>query len=596
MTRTLERSLVALSVLANIAPHFAAAQRLLPDFEDATQSAGVTMEHVYVEELHDPFRQIAGGVASGDVNGNGWPDLYVVGGDGARQYLFLNRGDGTYSEGAHAAGIDFSGQLISGPILADTDGDRDLDLFVGTVGFAVDKVPRLLINDGKGRFIDGSSERRTFPPGPYVGATFGDYDGDGYLDLFTSHWIMARDRSELEYLWRNEGGNVFRGATNNMGLEIAVDPDILGAAATMTFTGNFADIDNDGWPDLLVASDYGLSQAFRNLAGITFVDVSTPVISDENGMGATVGDYDNDGHLDWFVTSIFDPVGDPFGRWGATGNRLYRNTGAGSFEDTTEVSGVRDGAWGWGACFADFDNDGWLDIFHVNGWYATLVDQWVGTPARLFMNNRDGTFTESAQPAGIADRGEGRGVACFDFDRDGDIDVFIANITGPVKLYRNNLDGGGNFLHVKLVGAPPNTEAIGARISIESAGGLRQIRELRAGSNYLSQDPAVAHFGLDHESLVKEVSIRWPFGTRNTELQNVAANQHLVIFEVDSDSNCDGRVSASDLSSIARALQTGPTAAPCPGGDLNYDGVVDSADLQSVVSRLFANDVKVGTR
>jgi len=566
----------------------AAAQPLPVSFSDVTVAAGVAVEHIYADEPEDPFRQVAGGAATADIDGDGWLDLYVIGGDGARQYAFRNTHDGRFVDIAAVAGIAFAGELLTAPVFADIDGDRDPDLFMGTVGFSVAQEPRLLRNNGNGSFTEVAQGTGMFPAGPYTNASFGDYDGDGRLDLFTTHWVMATDFVVLDHLWRNEGDHTFRGVTTEVGLEIAAEPEILGAEATMSFTANFADIDSDGWPDILLASDYGLSQVFRNRQGTGFDDISTDVISDENGMGGAVGDYDNDGHLDWFVTSIFDPIGDELGRWGNSGNRLYRNRGDGSFDDVTEIAGVRDGDWGWGTCFADFDNDGWLDIFHVNGWVARPEFQWFGTPARLFMNNRDGTFTERATEAGIDDRGEGRGVVCFDYDRDGDIDVFISNINGPVRLFRNDLDSGAGFLNVRLVGRPPNTEAVGARISIQANTGPSQMRELRAGSNFLSQDPIAAHFGLADATNIAALEVAWPHRNQYTRLTEIAANQHLIIFEVTADASCDGKASVADLSAVIAAVARGPRAAPCPGGDLNYDGATDYGDLNFAVAQLFA--------
>ena len=193
-----------------------------------------------------------------------------------------------------------------------------------------------------------------------IAAAAADYDRDGDLDLFTARWGTLDGGAEANgaphpasHLWRNNGDLTFTAIDQMAGLAgLQTFPD-------NTFTPNFADINGDGWPDLLVVADFGESRVFLNQRDGTFRDATTDVISERNGMGAAVGDYDNDGDLDWFVSGISDPNGIPEGNWGANGNRLYRNRGDGSFDDATDEAGVREGYWGWGSCFADFDNDGY---------------------------------------------------------------------------------------------------------------------------------------------------------------------------------------------------------------------------------------------
>jgi hypothetical protein len=236
-------------------------------------------------------------------------------------------------------------------------------------------------------------------------------------------------------------------------------------------------------------------------------------------MGACLADYDNDGDLDWFVTSIWDP---PSFR---TGNRLYRNAGNGTFSDVTDAAGVRAGYWGWATSFADFNNDGHLDIYQENGMRAPFdVD-----PARFWVSNGNATFTERSGEVGINHTGQGRGVVCFDYDRDGDLDIFVANNSQAPKLFRNDGGNAQNSVTVKLRGAAPNTEAIGARV-FATIGGMTQMRELRAGSNYVSQDPVEAFFGCGTATSVDDLRIEWPDGDVDI-LHDMPVNTVLVFTE-----------------------------------------------------------------
>ncbi len=493
-------------------------------FSDVTKQAGFNYQHGITVQIRGDLEtrklHISGGVAVGDYDKDGWVDLYVVRGDIGPNLLFRNLGDGSFEEvSVKARLVSNEGAISSGPTFADFTGDGYLDLFVGGAGKTT---PKLFKNRGDGTFEDITPEYGIADLNNSFSATFGDYDRDGDLDLYVSHWSLSHN-FDRNYLFDNDGKGGFKDASLKAGLGNLIFSD---------FTANFADVNSDGWPDLLIAADFKHTRLFINNRDGTFKDATDPaVITDENGMGAAVGDYDNDGDLDWFVTSIWDTVqADPNTQntWASSGNRLYRNKGDGSFEDVTEFAGVRKGHWGWGSCFADFNNDGHLDIFHVNGFLRDESDSrdistFLDDPVLMFISNGDGTFTDQAQALGLDDTSQGRGVSCFDYDRDGDLDIFIANFGAAPRLYRND---GGNKLHylgVSLKGKPPNTEAIGARVYVTS-NGITQMRELRVGSNFESQNPVDAHFGLANATSVDELKIVWPDGKINV-IHDVAADQ-----------------------------------------------------------------------
>ena len=489
-------------------------------FQEISVAAGIDFVHSSGPggEIAGPdgtFGQ-SGGVAAGDFNNDGYIDLYAIGGQAAESALFRNNGDGTFNDVAQDFDLDIV-QNLSGPSFGDMNGDGWLDLFIGGVEGAA---PLLFLNSQGQSFTDIAQEANITFPETTISASWGDYDRDGNLDIAAAHWTRGV-RSDWLFLMQGNGDLTF----DNVDEETGID---WGNSFSRSFTPIFSDINNDGEQDLLYASDFGSSRVFLNSGDGTFEDITNPIISDENGMGAALADYDNDGDMDWFVTAInqYDHSGHP------DGNRLYENRGDGYFTDVTDTAGVRHGFWGWGACFADFNNDQHLDIFQVNGMIADGTDtfEWERFDddlSRLFMSNGDKTFTESSSQFGIVDDGQGRGVSCFDYDRDGDIDIYVANHGQAAKLYCNNLNV-DNFISVRLENPFSNNYyALGAKISV-TVGDTTMVREIRGGNNYASQDPAEAHFGLGDETIISELRILWP-DLKTTIYQNVTHNQFLKV-------------------------------------------------------------------
>ena len=492
-------------------------------FTEVAADAGVRFVHSGGDT---EAARIAGGAAAGDYDGDSWIDLYVAAGETQPNLLLRNRGDGTFENLADQSGLPTEGMHGAAYTFADIDGDGTLDLFLGGVDGAR---PRVFGGQTNGVFTEETGERNfgNIDFDTYS-AALADYDRDGDLDICLSHWGTRRNDGEpIEHLYRNDGDWSFQPTGIDLGV-VGFDGSERATEIDTTFTPSFADLDGDGWQDLVFASDFENSQVFLNDGSGLFRNSTTVAISDENGMGSALGDFDNDGDIDWFVSSVWDPDGIPEGTWGVSGNRLYENLGNGTFSDATDRAGVREGFWGWGSCFADFNNDGHLDLFHVNGFRLTSTDEFTEDPSRLYINNGDATFSESSELLGLVDTSQGRGIVCFDYDRDGDIDVFIAANDEPSQLWRN--DGGdqnGHYLGVRLRGRAPNTQAIGARITLFS-GDRRQIREIRAGNNFTSQNPAEAHFGLGIDTVIDRLRIRWPRG-EISELSAVAADQMLVV-------------------------------------------------------------------
>ena len=475
-----------------------------------------------VLEMTDEELQ-SGGVAAADVDGDGDVDFYVVGGNTEPNHFYRNRGDGTFEEVGTELGLDLV-HWGSGPAFGDIDGDGDLDLFVGAVLGDPHHVFENRLDQAEARFVDATrASGIRLSSANTMSATFFDYDRDGFVDLFLTHWGNRYEAGkDTETVWRNNGDGSFV----NTSIESGIAAALVELRTDWSFTPNFSDIDGDGDADLLMSSDFEESQVFLNNDDGTFTNVTDQdVMNDQAGMGAAVGDYDNDGDMDWFVTSIYnlDLLDGNY-----IGNRLYRNEGGGVFGDITRPARVADGGWAWGACAADFDNDGNVDILHVNGWDVLDGKDYRGDPIRFFHNTGPGiVFREIAREIGLTNDAQGRGVACFDMGRDGDVDVLISNNSGDnVVLYRNETTNDNHYLGVRLEGAGANRLGIGARITATTVDGS-QIRDLGGRNNYVSHDPFEVHFGLA-EATEADIEVRWPDGTMST-MPNVSADQQITV-------------------------------------------------------------------
>jgi hypothetical protein len=517
-------------------------------FTDVTTSAGINyVQHPGNAPGAGLFR--TGGAAVADYDNDGWVDLFATRLN-ARPLLYRNLGNGTFQDVAISAGFT-SSLLANGAAWGDIDNDGDQDLYVTSSGGTRFY---LYVNNGNGTFAEQAVERGAAIQGVFrygQSVTFGDYDRDGYLDIHTNDWATDASTSTSRLL-RNVGVSnpgYFEDLTAAAGLNV-YRPSRFADGSTDSnvyrYSSTFTDLDRDGHPDLAIAADFHTSQIFWNNGDGTFTDgtATAGVGTDEDGMGSTIGDFDGDGQLDWFVSALVDlPGGFP----PHSGNRLYRNNGDRTFTDQTDLAGVRNSGWSWGTTFLDYDNDRDLDLLVTNGWDTMNADQ-----SHLYRND-NGVFTDISIEAGVTDTGMGRGLLSFDYDNDGDLDVFIVNHGAQPILYRNDGGNENDWLRINVQGTASNRDGLGTFITVDpdsTATGDEMVREINVGSNFLSHNEPTAHFGLGPSSAnVDRITIVWPSGAVQ-ELINVSPNQVLNLVEntmpLSGDYNFDGSVDAAD--------------------------------------------------
>jgi len=523
------------------------------DFRDVGARAGLNAV-VVSGELDQTFvvENTGTGVAIFDYDNDGLPDIFLVQGDRLKPgltpltpHLYHNLGGLRFEDVTEKAGIGHTG-WGQGVCAGDVDNDGHVDLFLGQWGHNV-----FLHNIGNGTFRDETGQRGLDRPGSRwsTGCAFIDYDRDGWLDLVVANYIdfnaqetpRPRDRSgcnwkgvpvpcgprglkgETMTLYHNDGHGHFTDVTKQAGVE--TPREYYG------FTVLTGDFDNDGWPDFYVTCDSTPSLYFHNKHNGTFEETGliTGVAVNEDGreqagMGATAADYDGDGFLDIFKTNFSSDT-----------NTLYRNMGDGTFSDVTARAGlaVHTQYVKWGTAFVDVDNDGWKDLFIADGHVYPFIEKYglgeeFHQPRQLFWNRGDGQFFDMSSTAGpgITARHASRGIAVGDLDNDGSEEIVVVNLFEPPSLLKNFAPS-GNSLLVRAVTAS-GRDALGARITVTS-GRRKQIDEVRSGGYHISQGDFRVHFGLG-KALNADVSIRWPQGAVEN-LKDVDANQWIVVRE-----------------------------------------------------------------
>jgi len=529
------------------------------DFRDVAAAAGLTARTIIGGDRTKQFilETTGGGVAILDYDDDGWPDLFFVNGARLAQpdgeaapvsHLYRNNHDGTFADVTSRAGLSATG-WGQGVCAGDYDNDGRVDLFVTYYGRQV-----LYRNNGDGTFADvtRASGLSQATPRWNTGCAFVDFNRDGRLDLFVSAYVDYGDAmrfapgSRNNCFWKGLGvmcgphglagsrNALYRGNADGTFTDVSEAAGVLKPSPAFGLTPLVLDADNDGWPDVYVANDSTASLLFHNNGNGTFTEIGlragVALNADgraQAGMGVSAGDYNRDGWLDIVKTNFDDDT-----------TSLYRNLGAGAFEDATVAGGLGASTryLGWGTGFVDFDLDSWPDIFIVNGHVYPEADRIGGAysynqQTLLYHNLGNGKFEDVSARAGPAllVKKAARGAAFGDLFRSGRLDIVVNNMNDAPSLLHDCAPATGHSLVVQLIGTRSNRSAIGARVTAH-VGGRRLIDDVRSGGSFCSQSDLRIHMGLGARTRVDRLAVSWPSGAATT-IAGVDADQLVVVRE-----------------------------------------------------------------